>query len=120
MRILLRILACKDFIVFLPWRRFVVCYLTISVTAQSKRTAIGPSGMCPLRLWVRSPARGGRANDEVLLVLSKRLKLPRKFLSIVQGESAKLKRIAVSGMDEEEVKARLAEADGLCDHGKNI
>ncbi|MDR1436103.1 MAG: DUF167 domain-containing protein [Puniceicoccales bacterium] len=90
----------------------MVCYLTVSVTAQAKRTAVGSSLVRPLRVWVRSPAREGKANDEVLLVLSKRLRLPRKFLSILQGETSKVKRIGISGISCDELEARLAMGEG--------
>jgi uncharacterized protein YggU (UPF0235/DUF167 family) len=98
----------------------VPCHFNISVTAQAKRTAIGPAEQRPLRVWVPAPAREGRANDAVLRLLSEVLGVPRKFLSIVQGESAKQKRIFVACLEESELNGRLAESKRRKGHGEDI
>ncbi|MFH1057003.1 MAG: DUF167 domain-containing protein [Candidatus Micrarchaeota archaeon] len=53
-----------------------------------------------LKVRVRSPAEGGRANGELEKTLSKKL---GKKVSITKGFKSREKEIQVEGMDEEEV-----------------
>jgi uncharacterized protein (TIGR00251 family) len=53
-----------------------------------------------LKIRVRAPAEGGRANGELEKALSKKL---GKKVSITKGFKSREKEIQVEGMDEEEV-----------------
>ena len=61
-----------------------------------------------LRLSVTAPAERGRANEAALRLLADALGLPRQRLRIVRGHTSRQKVIAVEGLDEAEVRARLA------------
>jgi len=61
-----------------------------------------------LRLSVTAPAERGRANEAALRLLADALGLPRQRLRIVRGYTSRQKVIAVEGLDEAEVRARLA------------
>ncbi|HUK95220.1 MAG TPA: DUF167 domain-containing protein [Gaiellaceae bacterium] len=62
-----------------------------------------------------SPERG-RANDAVIKLLSRELKIPRRSVSIVSGHAAREKVIRVAGIDDAESERRLTrsvkKADG--------
>jgi len=60
-----------------------------------------------LRLSVAAPAQRGKANEAVLRLLSSALGLPRQRLRIVRGLTSRQKVIAIEGLDEAEVRARL-------------
>jgi len=61
-----------------------------------------------LRLSVTAPAERGKANEAALRLLADALGLPRQRLRIVRGYTSRQKVIAVEGLDEAEVRARLA------------
>ena len=61
-----------------------------------------------LRLSVTAPAERGRANEAALRLLADALGLPRQRLRIVRGHTSRQKVIAIEGLDEAEVRARLA------------
>jgi len=63
-----------------------------------------------LRVSVTAPAERGRANEAALRLLADALGLPRQRLRIVRGYTSRQKVIAVEGLDEAEVRARLAAA----------
>jgi uncharacterized protein YggU (UPF0235/DUF167 family) len=62
----------------------------------------------------------GKANDAVLELLAEKLAVPPSRLRIVQGATAKRKRISVECLEENELIERLAEAGRKESHGKNI
>jgi len=63
-----------------------------------------------LRLSVAAPAQRGKANEAALHLLSAALGLPRQRLRIVRGQTSRQKLIAIEGLDEAEVRARLGVA----------
>jgi len=63
-----------------------------------------------LRLSVAAPAERGKANEAALRLLATTLGLPRQQLRIVRGHTSRQKVIAIEGLDEAEVRARLAAA----------
>jgi len=73
----------------------------------------GRSGFAGLRdgaLLVRLAAApvDGAANDELIALLAKTLKIPKRDISIVSGERSRTKRIRITGVDREQALARLA------------
>jgi uncharacterized protein (TIGR00251 family) len=49
----------------------------------------------------------GAANDELIALLSRSLKIPKRDIAIVSGERSRSKRIRIAGLDREQVLARL-------------
>jgi len=73
----------------------------------------GRSGFAGLRdgaLLVKLAAApvDGAANDELIALLAKTLKVPKRDISLVSGERSRTKRIRIAGMDRDQVIARLA------------
>jgi hypothetical protein len=81
--------------------------LTVRVTPSAGRDALLGWQDDTLRLSVAAPAQRGKANEAVLRLLSVALGLPRDRLRIVRGQTSRRKVIAVEGLDEAEVRARL-------------
>lgn len=52
-----------------------------------------------LKIRVRAAPIEGRANEALIDFLAKRLKLPRSRLSLVRGDTARLKQIEIEGVD---------------------
>jgi len=49
----------------------------------------------------------GAANDELITLLSKALKIPKRDITIVSGERSRSKRVRIAGMDREKALAKL-------------
>jgi uncharacterized protein (TIGR00251 family) len=73
----------------------------------------GRSGFAGLRegaLLVKLAAApvDGAANDELISLLARTLKILKRDISLVSGERSRTKRIRIAGMDRDAVFARLA------------
>jgi uncharacterized protein (TIGR00251 family) len=49
----------------------------------------------------------GAANDELIALLAKALKIPKRDIHIVSGERSRSKRVRVAGLDRDQVLTRL-------------
>jgi uncharacterized protein len=72
----------------------------------------GRSGFAGLRdgaLLVRLAAApvDGAANDELIALIAKALRIPKRDITIVSGMRARSKRIRIAGLDREQALARL-------------
>jgi uncharacterized protein len=72
----------------------------------------GRSGFAGVRdgaLLVRLAAApvDGAANDELIALIAKALRIPRRDITIVSGERARSKRVRIAGIDGAEALARL-------------
>ena len=84
--------------------------LEIRVRPNASQNKVGGTVGDPLRLVVavQAPAVDGKANEAVLKELARAFKLKARDFSIVHGELARDKRIAVQG-DEATLSQRLEE-----------
>lgn len=76
--------------------------LFLRVTPNAGRDAIEGSeirddGTCVLRVRVRAVPDKGKANAAVVALLAKVLGLPKSSVTVVSGETSRLKTIAVAG-----------------------
>lgn len=72
----------------------------------------GRSGFAGLRdgaLLVKLAAApvDGAANDELITLLAKTLRIPKRDITIVSGERSRTKRIRIAGIDREQALAKL-------------
>ncbi len=56
-----------------------------------------------LRIKLKSAPVGGKANQELIAFLSKKLRVPKSDISIVKGQTSKSKVIEVKGLTEDEI-----------------
>ncbi len=49
----------------------------------------------------------GAANEELITLLSKTLKIPKRDIAIVAGDRSRSKRVRIAGMDRDDVLAKL-------------
>ena len=73
----------------------------------------GRSGFAGLRdgaLLVKLAAApvDGAANEELVALLSRTLKIPKRDITIVSGERSRTKRIRIAGVDRAQALAKLA------------
>ena len=76
------------------------CVLTVRVTPKGGRDGIDGrgedgAGRSFVKIRVAAPPENGAANKAVLALLAKRLGLPKSALSLVAGDTARVKRIEI-------------------------
>jgi len=63
-----------------------------------------------LKVKVREPAREGRANEAVSVLLAEHLMVPRRAVQVVRGASSRDKVLEIQGLTAEALEARIDEA----------
>jgi hypothetical protein len=83
--------------------------LNVVVTPGASRTKLlDPDPWRPaLRIAVAAPADRGKANDELLRFLARALGVPRSAVAIARGATSRSKTVAIAGLPEDAVRARL-------------
>lgn len=84
------------------------CRIAIKAIPGSSRDAAEGWSGDELRVRVRAPALEGRANEAVCELLANLLRLPRRAVSVVRGDTARHKLVRVDGLAADEVRRRLA------------
>jgi uncharacterized protein (TIGR00251 family) len=87
-----------------------IAFLPVRVSPAASRDALLGWQGDVLRLSVAAPPQRGKANEAALRLLSVALGLPRQRLRIVRGQTSRQKVIAIEGLNETEVRARLGSA----------
>jgi uncharacterized protein YggU (UPF0235/DUF167 family) len=81
--------------------------IAVKVSAGAARNAIrGWLDQC-LRVHLVTAPERGKANAALIALLAKELRLPKSAISIIRGEHSARKTLAVSGLSEADVIARL-------------
>jgi len=79
--------------------------LAVRVTPRGGRDAIegwvrDDAGRAVLKVRVAAAAADGAANAAVVALLARALSRPKSAFTLVSGQTARVKRIAVEGLDE--------------------
>lgn len=85
--------------------------LSVRVIPRAGRSGVAGSRDGALLVRLTAPPVEGAANDELIEVIAKILRVPKRQVTIVAGERSRLKRVRVAGVTEELVRA----ACGLSD-----
>jgi uncharacterized protein len=81
--------------------------LRVRLTPRASRDQIDGWNGDLLRVRVAAPPVEGRANDALIRLLAKALDVPPSRLRLVKGRTSREKVVAVDGVSEEDVRARL-------------
>jgi uncharacterized protein (TIGR00251 family) len=84
------------------------CTLAIKAIPNAPRTAIAGWLGDALKVKVHAPALEGRANEELCLFLAEKLGLPKRAVTLLQGEKSRQKVVRIDGLTADETKQRLA------------
>ena len=76
------------------------CIVRVRVIPRSPRTRVDGMRGDAVLIRLNAPPVEGAANDALIEFLSKSLKLPRRNIQIVSGETSRDKRVAIAGIDE--------------------
>jgi uncharacterized protein (TIGR00251 family) len=83
------------------------CTLAIKAVPNAPRSAVvGWLGEA-LKVKVHAPALEGRANDELCEFLADALALPRRAVTVLQGDKSRQKVLRVAGLTLAEVRVKL-------------
>jgi hypothetical protein len=82
--------------------------LVVRVTPRAARDEIAGWQGDELRVRLRAPPVDGRANEALLRLLATRLSVPPSSIELVSGATARVKRLRVTGLSEEELRRRLS------------
>ncbi len=88
-----------------PWKEGVA--IIIKATPRASRTACLGEEAGWLRVAVKAPPVDGKANDAIRLWLSETFNLPRTAPTLISGQTGRLKRWYLPGIDEATVRKSL-------------
>ena len=83
------------------------CVITVKVTPRASKDAILGTEAEWLRVALTAPPVDGKANEAARRFLAEAFHVPRASVSLVSGQTARLKRFALP-LTPEQVQARLA------------
>jgi len=75
----------------------------VTVTPKSSRSLVTADEAGNIKVYLNSPPVEGKANKECIALISKKLGIPKSKISIEKGEKGRSKRIAVEGLDTDDV-----------------
>jgi len=78
--------------------------LDIITKPKSSKNSIDGVHDSALKISVTAPPDKGKANQAIIKLLSKALKIPQSSISIVSGETSRRKRVKILGVTTDEVK----------------
>ncbi|MFA5854410.1 MAG: DUF167 domain-containing protein [Patescibacteria group bacterium] len=81
--------------------------LSVKVIPKSGRTELKFEGEL-LKVWLKSAPEDGKANDELVRILAKKLDISRAHVEILHGKSTRNKTVDITGISMEEMKKTLA------------
>jgi uncharacterized protein (TIGR00251 family) len=81
--------------------------LAVWVTPGARRNELAGVADGRLRLRLAAPAHEGRANTELVRLLSDLLQVPRRQIGLVAGAGTRRKLVRVTGVTLEEARRRL-------------
>lgn len=85
--------------------------LHVRVTPKASADRLGGVYDHCLKIAVTVAPEKGKANEQVIKLLAKKLRLPKGAVRVVAGETDRRKSVLLQGLSPQEVRDRL----GLCD-----
>ena len=85
----------------------VNCELEVRVIPNASRDEVTVWHDGALKIKTAAQAESGKANKAVCLILARALKLPKRAVSVVRGQTSHSKCLRIGGVDADELRARL-------------
>ena len=83
-------------------------YLYLKVTPSAARSAIAGYKDGVLQVKIAAPPVKGKANRELVILLSRVLGVSKSAISIVKGQTSRHKAVIIEGLSEKEIIDRLS------------
>lgn len=84
--------------------------LAVRVVPRARKSSIDGIRDGALVIRLNAPPVEGAANDALVELLSGRLHLPRRAITLAHGEHSRTKRVLIAGIPAEQVLASLVSA----------
>ena len=81
--------------------------IRVRVQPRAGREEVAGERAGAILIRVTAPAEGGRANEAVVRLISRRARVARGAVEIVRGQKGREKLIRVAGKSDDEVRAAL-------------
>ena len=88
------------------------CTLAIKAVPNAPRSAVAGWLGEALKVKVQAPPVEGRANEALCDFLAEQLGLPRRAVTVLRGDTSRLKLVRIEGLTEAEARSRLAPGGG--------
>lgn len=72
--------------------------LSVKVKPNAKQQKIEEDGAGNLVVWLKSPPTEGKANRELIELLSKKFQIPKSQISLKSGQASRQKIIEITGV----------------------
>lgn len=82
--------------------------MSLKIVPKSSRNVVAGWMDDSLKVCVTAPPDRGKANAAVIETLARALGIPRDAVRIVAGETSRRKVVDIDGLDEREIRRRLA------------
>jgi hypothetical protein len=69
--------------------------VSVKVKANAKENKVEETGRNQFSVWVKAPAKEGKANKEVIEVLAEHFKVPKSCVTIVTGLKSNRKIVSI-------------------------
>ena len=79
----------------------------VRVTPRARRNALTLDGET-LRAWLTAPPVEGAANAALLALLAERLRLPKRAVTLLRGETSREKLVAIEGISADTFRQRIS------------
>lgn len=86
--------------------------ITVRLTPRASREEIAGERDGGILVRVTAPPVDGAANEALVRLLAKTLRVPKGSVTIVSGETSRTKLLEVAGVEEAEVRRRLGLTTG--------
>lgn len=83
------------------------CAITVKATPRASREAVLGAEAEWLRISLKAPPVDGKANEAARRFLADALGVSKSAVTLISGQTARLKRFAVSGVPPDEAMKRL-------------
>jgi uncharacterized protein (TIGR00251 family) len=83
-------------------------YLNLKVTPNAARSLVNGYKGGVLQLRIAAPPVKGKANRELVAVLSRALGVSKSAIKIVKGQTSRHKVVKIEGLSNKEINKRLA------------
>ena len=94
-----------------------IAHLQIKVRAGASRNEVSSFEDGRLNLRVKRPPYRGKANDAIIILVSKFIEIPRNCIFIAHGATSKLKILKIHNIYQADLRTRLISSPSISNSG---
>ena len=94
-----------------------IAHLQIKVQAGASRNEVSSFEDSRLNLRVKRPPYRGKANDAIIILVSKFIGIPKNCIFIAHGATSKLKILEIHNISQADLRTRLISSPSISNSG---